>query len=415
MSVKSIVIKAAALLCAVLILVLCAVLLLAPEGKETHDAIEVFTLDEKVIDKICIKGDEEYCLYRNDALWVMEGYEGIDVKDTYADTLVKSMCNITSPMIAAEKAENLADYGLESPKIQVELYMGNEVKKIFVGNASGEHHYLKVEGDDTVYVVNDADLYMVLSDKVKYLDNTAIKIDSNTIEKISFGNTVLEKRDGAWYMLSPFVCKADDDKVKAYVTDSFDEIAGYDILIAESVKETKTADILLTLSSGEEVAIEVWGEYIISKGDSFAYKVYPEDISFLSLDSFELVLKYIAPIPISEVRELELIWKTGSCKFSIDAPASEAPIFYKDAREVSEEKFRSFYQSLVSLCVTKQGNGEGEGEYKLIFTKTDGEKYTVEFINANESEYAVKINSHTDFMITKKSVTDVFAKLKEFE
>lgn len=415
MSVKSIVIKAVALLCAVLILVLCAVLLLAPEEKETNDMIEVFTLDERLVDKICIKGEEEYCLYKADTRWEMEGYEGIGVNATYANTLVKSMCNITSPMKAADNAENLADYGLMSPQVEVELYTENEVKRIFIGNASGEQHYLKLEDAAAVYVVNNADLHMVLMDKIKYLDNTVIQIDTDAIEKISFGSTYLEKRDGAWYMLSPFECKADDDKVKAYVTDCFDEITCYDIAIADGIKGVKNSDVVLTLSDGKEVVIELWGQYIILSGDRFAYKVKSDEMSFLTLDAFELVFKYVAPIPISEVSELELEWSKGECKFYIDAPASEAPIFYKDDREVSEEKFRSFYQSLMSLCVTKKGEGEGEAEYKLIFTKTNKEKYTVEFISANESEFAVKINGKTNFMITKKAVSDVFAKLNEVE
>ncbi|MBQ8002036.1 MAG: DUF4340 domain-containing protein [Clostridia bacterium] len=415
MSVRSIVIKAVACFAIVLVLGVCAVFLLMPESVEEKSELEVFSLDEKSVEKLIINGDEDFSLYRSEKGWVMEGYESIEVKSTYADTLVKSVCNLTSPMLASESGENPAQFGFDNPKTEIEICTANFTQKLLVGNASGDYYYVKRKNGSEIYLVRHDDLYMVLTDKIKYLDNSVISVEADKVDAISFGDISLAREGDGWMMLKPYNHAADPDKVEALIVDPLALVTGSEIVPRVNVTDSESYTLKIYLTDGSLLAYKICGEYIIPEDGLYAYRAENGALSFLETLSFDIALKYVAPIAINTVAAIDFEWQGAKVQLAIDAPRSEAPIFYKDGAEVSETGFRSFYQSLMGLTFSTEGVAEGDCEYKIVFTKTDTEKYTVEFISASESEFAVKLNGTTNFLINKKAVTDIFSKLKNIQ
>ncbi len=412
MSVKGIIIKIVLGLLAVGILAGSIYQLLKPADDGGVEAIVVYSADAAEVKKVKIKGEDEFALEKNGGEWVMDGVEGVKVNQTFADTLVKSLCNIKSPMKVDSFGVKMETFGLEEPLVTATLDFGGKEKNIYVGSPSGEYYYLKSDGD--VYLVSAPDLYMVLLNKIKYLDDTVLSMNAELVTSLSYGDVMLEKGEEGWIEKAPYDIMADNDKVKAML-DEMSDISALEIVRCDEVDTSDMVNVSLLLDSNTNISFDVCGSYIVFEHAEYAYKVAESELAFLRVTGFDLAQKYVAPIAISEVKSVKFTSNEGIIEFTIEAPASEAPVFYKNGVEVTDVLFRSFYQSLMGLMFTKEGAVEGVVEYSITFTKTDDSVYEVKFLPISESEYAVDINGVKNFVVNKKSVTDIFEAAKNLK
>ena len=121
------------------------------------------------------------------------------------------------------------------------------------------------------------------------------------------------------------------------------------------------------------------------------------------------------PIDITTVTKIEFSAPDSENVLSIEAPSSEAPIFYKNGKEADETNFRDFYQTLMSLEFTGEGGASGKAEYSVRFTLESGDVTFVEFVPYSEAEYAVRINGGTNFITNRKNVRDVFSYIERIK
>lgn len=411
MSVKGIIIKTILGLLAVVILTGSIYQLLKPADDGGADTIDVYLADATAVTSVNIKGEDEFTLARDGEEWVMEGIEGVRVNKTFADTLVKSLCNIKASMKVDSFGIKMADFGLEEPLVTATLDFDGKKKSISVGNQSGEYYYLKNDSD--VYLVSAPDLYMVFLEKIKYLDDTVLSMYADSITALSYKDVVLEKDEDGWMEKAPYNVAADNDKVKA-ILDEMSDIVAESIVKKDEIKGGEGVSVAL-LTGDIAIAFEVNGSYICFEHAEYAYKVADSEVAFLNTTGFDLVQKYVAPIAISSVSRVTLTSNEGVLDFTIEAPDSEAPVFYKNGVEVSEVLFRNLYQNIMGLVFTREGRVDGVVEHDITFTKTDGSVYSVKFLPISESEYAVDINGEKNFVVNKKSVTDIFELAKKVE
>lgn len=417
MSGKSIAVKIVAGLIMVALLV-CAIVFLSQDKKEEDlgGNVAIYSRDEESVKSIEVKGAEEYVLTKKGDEWEMEGMRGIGINKTFADTLVKSVCNIYSPMKVGENILDLSQYGLKDPAVTVKLVMDNKEEYIYVGNASGEYYYLKTSGDNSIYIVSENDLYMVFLEKIKYLDNTVLAVDTSLITQVQHDKLNLVKKGDDWYETYPYEHLADSDAVNSLIISRLAYVSASEIVKKNSLNPKEKVLVQICLSDNTEIEFEVWdSSYVSFFASDYAYKVTAEDVAFLNVSGFDLINKYAAPIAISEVTGIEFVSPAETITLTIEAPSTEAPVFYKNGSEVTDVSFRSFYQLMMGLMFTKEGTVEGTAEYAITFSKENGEVYSMGFISANDTEFAVSVNGKTEFMVNKKSVTDIFDALKSIE
>lgn len=415
MSVRSIVIKAIAGCAAVAVLLGAIFILTRPEAEPEKETVVVYSSDEEDIVRVDIEKEGGFSVEKTaNGEWSMRGMAGIGVNNAFAAALVKSLANIEAAMLVEENAENAALYGLDSPTVKARLYYADGEEEILIGKPSGEYYYLSVKSENDVYIVAKNDLYMVFLDKIKYLDDTVLEIEVDTLDRITYNGIKLQKRDGDWYMTAPYSRLADANAVKGKILEQLRKITATQILEKDSVDLKGGTVVNLYHEDSKRITFTVFeGGYILKDGSDYVYKA--EGIDFIKLTGFEIMSKYIAPISITEVSEIKLVAPGKTTLLTIEAPSSEAPVFYKDGKEADEESFRSFYRILMGLTLKAEGSGTGAAEYAIIFTKENGDVYDMRFVEADENEYAISINGKTEFTIAKKAVTDIFGYLKDID
>ncbi len=382
-----------------------------------ENKIEVYRKESSEDDAVIeIDYDEGYVLTKTDGVWEMTGMEGIEVKSAYADALLKSLSEISSPMIACENCTDFSKYGLDNPTATVKMTVGDEKIEMIVGDESGEYYYFALGNNNNVYIVAKEKLTMIFKDKMKYLDTYVVNVDMNDILSVEYADVKIEKQGDYWFETKPYERLADDETVKTKILNAISSINAERIVEKSSIVQ-KSCERAEIVTENEKIEFSVCKKdahysYVI-KGDSkYAYEVKNTAVDFLNVTGFETITKYVAPIYISEVEKIELTMPLGKHVIEIEARESEAAVFYLDGCEAEEKSMRDFYASLVSLTFKGEGKSTEKAEYAVVFTHTSGEKTELKFLPYSQTDYAVSINGKTEFTVTRKSVSDVFAKLR---
>lgn len=428
MSVKSIVLKTVLGLAILAALVSAAVLIKNGDSKNAEkateadsDTVEIYLGEEENVRKIEVFASNSFALYRNDDNeWVMEGAEGVKVKTAYADALAKSVASMSSPMVVCEECDDFAQYGLENPYAQIKVTYEDTESVINIGNESGDYYYFSENGEKKVYIISKQDLAMVFTDKLRYLDLYVADADGDDVVRVEYSNVVIKKSGDYWFEESPYSHFADASVVETEILPYASRIEASDVADIKEVSQNKIDTVKITLSDETEIELSVYPKdsssfYVTRKGSDNCYVVKKSAMKFLNVTGFDIMTKYITPISLGEVEKIELVSPSATRVIEIEGADSEAPFFYLDDEEITEESAREFYRSLVSLSFKAEGKSDAAAEYAIIFTHTDKSVTDIRFLPYSATDYAVSIDGKTQFTVTKKSVRDVFASMKNIK
>jgi hypothetical protein len=386
-----------------------------PEKEEEKEQdITVFTSNADDICSIEIQGEDTFTLVKEEDGWVMQGMEDVPLMSNLPETLASSLANITSPMLVEQKSTDLSKYSLDEPKVTIKLVFPDDEETFIIGDESGDYYYFRLASSNDVYIVSYDSLYLAMNGKMGFLSKTVFSVDDESVTALSYKDIVLERDGDDWMEKSPYNMEADANSVETMILSQISSVVATDILQEAKLPET---DAVVSVSTSEgETKLTVTkaqdGYRFVTRSDSkYIYRVSAASMSFLDLSGFDIMSLYIAPIDITEVSSVEFVSPEKTTTLSIEAPSSEAPVFYKDSEEADETNFRDFYQTLVSLQFKGEGKASGSAEYKIIFTKEDGSVKTIEFVSMNDSDFAVVIDNESNFTVSKKSVTDLFGYL----
>ncbi|MCD8048299.1 MAG: DUF4340 domain-containing protein [Clostridia bacterium] len=392
------------------------------EEIEADDNIAVFTADKDTLQSITISTeDETYTIYRSDEAWLMEGLEGVSVQESLVNTLANSLSAVTAAMLVVQNSndEDLYAYGLDYPSCTVSLTYDDLSETFYVGSRSGDYYYFRLASSNDVYFVPYNKLYLLQNGRASFLDKTVWSIDEDDVTSFSFSGITIERDGDDWRETKPYNIIADSTDVES-VLGTLATISGSDVYSKDEITFKATEKITVVTSDGETHTMSLQemddDTYLASNNTSdYICRVPASSLTFLDSTGFDLISPYVAPISITEITSIEFIAPDKTVTLSIEAPSSEAPIFYKDGVEADETNFRDFYLALMELTFDEEGEGSGSAERTIIFTKENGDVQKVEFIPVSESTYAVRINGSGNFLIKKKDVTDIFGYLDNIQ
>lgn len=386
------------------------------DSESGEELIPVFTSDSKKLLSLDIKdGDESFTLKKSGGKWLMEGMEEAELVGNIAETLAAGLSNISSPMEVEKNASDLASFGLENAEHSVTLNFDDFSETLLIGlEANDDCYYCRLASSRDVYLISYDAIYLVFSGKTGFLSKEVYSLDQSGIEKISYRDVEIVREGDGWREVSPHTVYADSSVVESRILPSAASINAADIF-TEAEKPFGTADFTVTIKTKDGDAHELSvieedeGYLVKYNKKDFVYELSEYALSFVDITGFDAASKYIMPIDISEISEMVFSSPDGDDTLSIEAPSSEAPVFYKNGAEADETNFRDFYQEVMALSFTGEGSASGEAEYSIKFTLESGGVTLVEFVPYSEAEYAVRIDGETSFITNRKNVRDVFS------
>ena len=128
------------------------------ETVETADASYPLLDEAQVVGMSWSNGEETFTLEKQDDAWVLAGEPDFPMNQTVAADMAAAMEGLTATR-QLTGVESLEDYGLDAPLFTVTLTLADgSALTVEQGdeNALSSQHYVKVSGDDSVYLVSDA-------------------------------------------------------------------------------------------------------------------------------------------------------------------------------------------------------------------------------------------------------------------
>jgi hypothetical protein len=233
----------------------------------TDASIKILAVKEADISKFALKknGTEQVGAERNSAgQWHITSPTSLPADQNAVSSLLGTFSSLNSERLVEDKAGTLAPYGLDAPKLEIDLTEKNQTQKLLLGDETpaGNGMYVKLDGDPRVFTIpkndetsidktandlRDKRLLTLNSDKVSQVDLTAKK------QEITFGRNKDE-----WQIVKPRPLRADsgevDDLVRA-LTDARMEVDASDDPKKDSsafATGTLVATAKLTAESGTQ-------------------------------------------------------------------------------------------------------------------------------------------------------------------
>ena len=132
------------------------------ETEEETVSVDVTNFNKDDVTELILSGDHEVHLVKTDDAWTESSLPDETIKESTTETVV-------------EAPEDLSQYGLEEPfrTITAVLSDGTQVV-IYAGNKSDllSEYYIKVEGDDNVYLVSSNIVTDFDKDPEDFIDET---------------------------------------------------------------------------------------------------------------------------------------------------------------------------------------------------------------------------------------------------
>ena len=145
------------------------------ETEEETVSVDVTNFNKDDVTELIISGDHEVHLVKSDDVWTENSLPDETIKESTVNTLLNEIANITTTETVVEAPEDLSQYGLEEPfrTITAVLSDGTQVV-IYAGNKSDllSEYYIKVEGNDNVYLVSSNIVTDFDKDPEDFIDET---------------------------------------------------------------------------------------------------------------------------------------------------------------------------------------------------------------------------------------------------
>ena len=404
------------------------------------ETIEVFSeLNENVVRIDALVDGEKFSFSSKDGEWTFVGKD-LKLENYLVANLCSELTSIYAFSCVEQNPEDLEKYGLENPfaTYKVSLSSG-EVKTFLLGNQDPVtgYYYLKDADAAPVYTVysskGDAlsqglDYYRnksILDVSAESLSRIYVKKGAQVLELEKYTTTVNKQETEKWKMLKPMARDCDTNKVEDNIISKISYITFEEFVDEDDEKyslsgvSNPVATVKLTDDSGAEQTIYVGkkdGDLRYIKTNSTVYLVNDDSVSFIDVDPFIYISKFINLENIEKVSKVEVTHKDKTHVVTIEGEKENA-VYKLNGREVLEETFKTdVYQKIIGLLADDFAKNAvySTPQYSVTFYFKDGSIKKTDYCNYDERNYAAfDKNRNCDFVILKKELENMFAAIEK--
>lgn len=390
------------------------------------------------------------------AIYTLDGYQDIEMKTAVIGTLANNANGMTSADVIEENCTNLAKFGLDSPEITVDIeYETGTEYRLLIGNEapSGAVTYVMLDGNDTVFTVNNSTLANYSKTLIELVDTTVLKSPEETpvvetlkVERedmdydilIEYDHDSNEKKGGtssSHVMKEPVEAYLGVERSAAVITGMFGLSADgiysvhcEDSDIAEAGLENPFCTVEMNCDDGNDYKLLLSEPFTDSEYGKCCYAMLEGGNVIFIIKTEKAVWTTVQPVDIaSTIYIASYVWDVKDLKLSADGKEYSFEISPVDAENIPEspkssdfnttlngesfdtERYRKFYSFIIS------GNAEdfafdeeipsGEPMAELEYTDSyDNKKRTFTFYEYSPMTAIIAVDGESKFFIAKSYV-----------
>ena len=230
---------------------------------------KILSLNDSDVNRIELKKKDgaDLVLQKQDGKWQITSPQQLRADDSAVSGMISSLSSLSSDRLVEDKADNVAQFGLSSPALEVDVSGKNDTHKLLIGDdtPTGGGSYAKLESDPRIFTIasytksnidksvndlRDKRLVTAEPDKVSRID-----LNANG-QQLEFG-----RNKDQWQILKPKPLRADSfavDELVRKLTDAKMDLSSDDQKKAASAfaagKPVATA-VLTTDSGNQELQV----------------------------------------------------------------------------------------------------------------------------------------------------------------
>jgi hypothetical protein len=187
----------------------------------------------------------------NTGQWHITSPTALPADQSAVSSLLGTFSSLNSERLVEEKASNLAPYGLDAPKLEVDLTeKDNKTQQLLLGDSTpaGNGMYAKLGGDPRIFTIPSYDKVGMDKSANDLRDKRLLTVDSDKISQVEF---VAKKQEIAfgrnkdeWQIVKPKPLRADGTQVDELVralTDAKMELPASNVQNSNDQKKTAAA------------------------------------------------------------------------------------------------------------------------------------------------------------------------------
>ena len=320
----------------------------------------------------------------------IEGFEGVALKGYDLMGVADRASNMTVPSVIADAGANLADFGLDKPRITIDItYLDNTSARLLLGsNAPGNSGvYAMKDGDPAVYMLYNTSADYFLRAPTDFIDPKITSGDSQetTIVKAVLGGSLRpdeivieeapQKEEDADEIIASFQTHNITAPIKARLhvmqglnhlvsvfglvapkveakLESDDELAKYGLaepystiaIDSQSLVDGSTESFKLLVSEPDASGTC----FVLREGTPVVFALPKAMLPWLELNTFNMMDKMLILPYIDSVGKIEIKTPTETKSFTLDG-VEDALTVQLDGQPYEDVKnFRQFYQTLLA-------------------------------------------------------------------
>lgn len=346
--------------------------------------------------------------------------------------------------VAAENVVDFSDFGLDEPISVVKITYADRELTLEIGDMApaSQHYYVRINGEDTVYLMRQM-IVRMFSDGIsayRDLSNFAVSVEDLSGFKVESRDAVLElqhfdKIEGSvfslWQMIQPAKNNTDGAKTEALVA------SAANIALESFVKTAREGEFAeyglehpwrtLTLTYRDGATFEMalgdtnsLGHYYANfDGTDDIYIVDKESVSFLDQAAMQtLVSEFANIIAINGVDALDVILDGRSMHFAVDR-SGEEDVVTLDGAVIDAERYKRAFQATnvvpINGIVSWEDAADAPAVLTLIYTFGNGEEaYVVEYLDSSINNYVLRKNGSVSVSVSKEAMQEALELWRAF-
>lgn len=390
------------------------------------------------------------------ATYTLDGCQDIAMKTAIIGTLANNANGMTSADVIEENCTNLVKFGLDSPSVTVDIeYESGTKYRLFIGNEAptGAVTYVMLDGNDTVYTVNNSTLANYSKEFTELVDTTVLKSpdETPTVENIRIsredmdydiyleydhaGDSNKGGTSSALVMKEPVEAYLGAERSESVVTGMFGLSANgiYSVHceesdIAEAGLENPFCTVEMNCDDGNSYKLLLSEPFTDSDYGRCCYAMMDGGNVIFVISTDKAVWATVKPVDIASTLYIATyVWNITDLKFSADGKDYSFVVTPVDPENTPEspkssdfsttlngvdfdtERYRNFYSFIIS------GNAEdlafeeelpsGEPMAELEYTdSSDGRKHSFAFYEYSPMTAIIAVDGESRFFIAKSYV-----------
>ncbi len=226
---------------------------------------KILSLNDSDVNRVELKKKDgaDLVLQKQDGKWQITSPQQLRADDSAVSGMISSLSSLSSDRLVEDKADNLGQFGLSSPSLEVDVTAKNDTHKLLIGDETPTSNgaYAKVENDPRVFTISSYTKSTIDKSVNDLRDKRLVTAEPDKVSRVDLNANGQQLEFGRnkdqWQILKPKPLRADSfavDELVRKLTDAKMDLTSDDQRKAASAFASgkSVATATLTTDSGNQ-------------------------------------------------------------------------------------------------------------------------------------------------------------------